>query len=203
MAVGDVFKMVISFELPGTSKPGSNSVYFRQRTEVTILSGNLLVEDLNATWLADVKDLYRALIPSNLDLIQIDTVGITFPTFGDLDTINEVGLLSNAGAENLPAQTAPVLKFATGLRGKSYRGRNYLPPINEANFGGGQLFSAGYIAAVDAYVAAMNSMTSSFSSNQYDHTVYSKTLLLDNIVTEYVLRNKPGTQRRRQEITYG
>lgn len=114
--------------------------------------------------------------------------------------------LPAVGAVNSPVvepQTAPVVKFSTAARGRSGRGRNYVPgcPLNA-------LASPGVINATfhAALVAAYTALSTYLSTTTYNHVVVQHfaggvalSAGVPRFVTAYtIVSNSLGTQRRRR-----
>lgn len=114
--------------------------------------------------------------------------------------------LPAAGAVNSPIiepQTAPVIKFTTASRGRSGRGRNYLPgcPLSA-------LASPGVVGATfrNAVLTAYQNLGPAVSAHNYIHTVVShfhnhsaRVLGVPQAVTGYsMVSDSVGTQRKRR-----
>jgi len=107
---------------------------------------------------------------------------------------------TNVG-EPLPAQSAMVVTFLTGIRGRSYRGRNYVPGITQAEIANVNQWSAGTVTAVGAaYVLLQTALVAA----GVNHVVLSRFLAgvpralgHTQIVESYVAKTLIATQRRR------
>jgi hypothetical protein len=105
------------------------------------------------------------------------------------------GLTGLDAGDSLPAQTALVVTSQTGLRGRQHRGRVFLPPMVESHnqpdgavqpslVSGLQTQFNGYLA--DATVATVFPVVAS-----YKH-------VSEALITDYVVRSKWATRRKRQ-----
>lgn len=111
---------------------------------------------------------------------------------------NPSGAVSGTIAPNNAAQ---LVSFKTASRGRSYRGRNYLPAIPSAN-----LLDASHIttAAVTALNDAYDQLALSIVAGGYTHVVLSRynagvrrTVGVATPITNYIAKSLIATQRRR------
>jgi hypothetical protein len=92
-------------------------------------------------------------------------------------------------------QVAAVVSLRTAKRGRSYRGRVYIPFIGEAQISNGSL-SSGYVAdLLDAWTAFQTALETS----DFYLAVASYKLAEATRVTNVIVEAAMGTQRRRQE----
>lgn len=105
----------------------------------------------------------------DLRLIFSPDVALTEIVLTDLSTQNapgrslaispaEGGTNVSAG-EALPNNVSLCVSFRTNLRGRSFRGRNYLPPLPEQLVDGNTVLPATVAAIVDAYEAFLAGVT--------------------------------------------
>jgi len=105
------------------------------------------------------------------------------------------------GGAALTNQNAFVMSFKTASRGRSFRGRNYIPGIPPAGLATPTEFSS---AEVTAQTAAYHDLASVTSALGWTHVVLSRyhdgvqrLVGVATPVTDYVGRTAVGTQRRR------
>lgn len=203
MAVGDVFKLTLSFSLPGVTLPKSTGFHYRQTLENTVLSPEEMCLELGEAWQDEGQDLWLATVATSITFRLIDVVGVTYPTVGRTIVTNVPGTRPLGGATLVPLRAAPVVNVPTAFRGRSYRGRSFQPPIPEADSDNSDV-SVSYLQDLDDYLDAIKVLDPS-SGNRYRVTVYSPTLseggpIVDNLVTDFVIRPRQGTQRRRDSV---
>lgn len=144
------------------------------------------------------------LLPLLSDDLQIDLVKVT-----DLTTqfspvaIVTTGLPANGSVTGVPVPNncAAVVSFATGSRGRSFRGRNYVPAAPSAALQTTTLFYAAFATDLrDAYAT----LAAQLGIDGFDHVILSRfengvrrTTGVATRVTEYIGRTAVGTQRRR------
>jgi hypothetical protein len=92
-------------------------------------------------------------------------------------------------------QVAPVVSLRTAKRGRSYRGRVYIPFAGEGQIENG-LLSSGY--ALDLQ-EAWTAFQTALESSDFYLAVASYHLAVANRVTNIIVEQATGTQRRRQE----
>lgn len=104
---------------------------------------------------------------------------------------------TDAGDPNVH-QVALVVSTKTAYAGRSYRGRNYIPALQEGNVTFG-LFTNTVVDAIQVYyddlVAALGA---SGSNADYMWGVWSERLQQFNGITDTIVRNIPGVIRRRR-----
>lgn len=117
-------------------------------------------------------------------------------------TTNKTGTATGAV---MPTNIAAVVSHRTGLRGRSYRGRTYMPGLTEAQVTYDQLESAYQVDLLAAF-AAIASYTNPVG---WYHVVVSKytegaprTTAVATPVTSYYVDDRVDTQRRRLPSGY-
>lgn len=137
-----------------------------------------------------VGDAYRGAVSQN--------VGLTSVTVTDIITMAQsTEALSGVGARTgdmLPPQAAGVISWRTGLAGRKYRGRSYIPGIAEMDQAGGTLV-AGAQANLDVLAGAVNNYwPAAFSGT---HVIWHRDNTTPTPVSSWVIRPVVYTQRRR------
>jgi hypothetical protein len=159
------------------------------------------MEDVGIAWINDARADLLASQSSLITLTGISMRGITNPTFGFDQSMALSGGRTPPGESLVSPRTAPVVSLRTGLIGRSFRGRNFLPPPNETDQDSGFL-STTVRGLIDDYYGSLRVIVSPASSNEYSHTVYSPTLseggpIIDNLVESVLVRFSMGTIRGR------
>lgn len=203
MAVGDILQTTAVYDVVAADGELANIYHYRQ-TLYDGFSTDFALGDLLA-------NLFGALIAVNLmpalstsiTLDRIDFHYVNKPTIGGTAPQAVVGLVVT---QLLPLRSAPVIKKITGLRGRSFQGRNYLPPLTEDVQDGGVL-SAGIVTGLIAYAGSLLTIDDGGMINQWQQTIYSATLstpptiFVDTLVEDIVVNPVLGTVRGRQEVT--
>lgn len=131
---------------------------------------------------------------------QIDDVGIT-PLDGVSGTSHfatgGVAKWSGNSAGEWVPSTAVIVKFGTGLRGRSHRGRIFLPLISEATISQGFITSA-QAAALGAQWDDFRTDISADATTPSALVIASYKLATVDLVTVSTGELLVGTQRRRQ-----
>lgn len=100
--------------------------------------------------------------------------------------------------EPLPATCAMIVTNRTSYAGRRYRGRQYIPGLPETESNGSTI-DAAVVAAVQTYyddLAAAYGLGG--ADPDYQLVVWSHTYSAGTPITEFVVRNTIGTQRRRR-----
>lgn len=182
---------------------------YRQLDEVT---ENTLYFQGNANWtiedMSDLAESMKAWWIDNLEFVVNQGVALTAVRVTDLSTqfspgIEDVNGLPNSGLAPSPAMPNNVTvttTFLTGLRGRSYRGRNYFIGLSEAQVVG-NIVTAELQTAV---LAAYNDLPTYAIANGAAHVVVSRYSAkqprvtgVATLVTGYKMEPTIDSQRRR------
>lgn len=107
-------------------------------------------------------------------------------------------VLGTLVSESLPYTVAAVVSLRTQYAGRSYRGRMYLPAVTEADSVAGRL-SIAWVNAVQTYFEDLLANCGGSGSNaDYEWGVYSRKLAVFTPYLAAIVREVPGTVRRRR-----
>lgn len=205
MAVGDIFRATLVFDVDGVEV--TTNLDYRQTEFVSNLPPaaqcvNMSVGVFNQfanggpLTLGYVQDVLN----TSTTFERVEAFIVQNPTaFGTSTNSPVTGLIIG---QLCPLQTAPYISKRTGLRGRSFRGSNYLPPLTEGQQEGG-LIESSVRTNILADMQEMLDFTTG-AGDRYQLTVYSETLSIpaqnvytDTLVTSFVLNQYLKTQRRR------
>lgn len=126
----------------------------------------------------------------SVDITPLDGVGMTesFATTGTL------GWVGNAVSGDVAPQVAVICKFLTNKRGRSYRGRMFMPWAAENVISNGKLVPASLTAGQTAISSWWGALTTAGAILQ----VASYTHGTSEPVTAVQVESLLGTQRKRQ-----
>lgn len=155
-----------------------------------------------ATEFADAWDTHMK--PNQSDDIALGDCVAYDLSAEDAPTYTYTGVNGNAGTvlvDSLPNNTAAVVSHRTASRGRSGRGRNYIPGLTENNVQDGLLQAA----TVTALLADWASIVSAVALVGWDLVVAQRfadgvqlTTGVTRDVTSELMSTSLGTQRRRQ-----
>ncbi len=200
MAVNDIFQCSINWVLAGN--PAANVVHFRQtswdggtsRSDLCVILLGLIATSISTFY---VPDLSNAVTLPTMDCFVINdplSAGTTAP-----------GLVGSDISEMLSRRSSVVVKKLTGLRGRSFRGRMFLPPPTETRQQNGEI-NAAFQAIIEAWMVDFAALTDG-ASNIFRFSVFSPTLstfpagpFIDNIINAVVVHTTLGSIRGRQEV---
>ncbi len=202
MALGDIFQLAAVYDVVGAAGEIVNVYNYRQ-TVYDGFSGDFPEADLlaNIFGASLVANLVPALSTS-ISLNRVDFFIVNKPTVGGTAPI---GVTGSAIIQMLPIRSAPVIKKVTGARGRSFQGRNYLPPLTEDVQDAG-VISPSMITVLDVYANALLVLDDAGFINQWQQTIYSSTLstpptlFVDTLVVDVIVNNRLGTIRGRQNV---
>lgn len=127
-----------------------NTLYYTLGTATPDLS------DLTALVEAVSGFIRSGLLPLMADTITLlRLVGRVLETLDGIQYISTTGLPQDGAstAESMPNNVAACISLRTGLAGRSFRGRNYVPGLTIANIDHNQLNPSSLAAIVDVYTA--------------------------------------------------
>lgn len=130
---------------------------------------------------------------ASLQITPLDGSSVTFP-FVTGSPAKWSG--TQTGNDPIPAECA-IIKLLTNSRGRSFRGRVYLPWMDESARASGQISSAVKTSLNSAWIAWHTALTSA----GLDFVVASYKLAQQNPVSALAAETYTATQRRRQVRT--
>ena len=132
-------------------------------------------------------------------LASIDSVTLTPLDGGGVSVPLVPGAVAKwqgaGGSGDFIPQACTIMKLLTARRGRSYRGRLFLPFVPEASQSQGTLVTGD----VDAEAAAWATFMAAMAGDGYDLVVASYTLATAEDVVAIAGEYKTATQRRRQK----
>lgn len=124
------------------------------------------------------------------------TRNLTPPVSGEYAT--GFPLTGSGGVDELPHQVGLVVTHKTAYAGRSYRGRHYIPGMDESKATAG-LFTSTAVNAIQTYYDDLVAALGAAGSNaDYQWVVWSDKLSIATPVTQAIVRNNPGVVRRRR-----
>lgn len=182
-------EVTVQFQIPGDAGPamvvfgtGSNPLDSPEDVAVNV------ADTLNNT--PGFTGLYRADVIAELVTVRLNTGGIA-PGVHE-ETINLPGTLSGATA---PPQVASLLQKSTGLAGRPFRGRMYIPGIAEAIVDeAGRITSPSLGIMQTAATAFLDDLG---TNNVPMYILHESAAIAPTEVTALNLSPKVATQRRR------
>jgi len=203
MAINDVFELGVTWQVPGSEGEIVNVIHYRQTAYDGVSSdtamGNAVSQLVIDGFVADLMQNMSAI----LVLDRIDWFVVNNPIFGGVVLSGAVG---GEVADIVSLRSTPVIKKITELRGRSFQGRIFLPPVTE-NFQTRGIINSTLIAAIQATFDNLRILTDGGGLNDFTMTVFSRTLstlpsiLIDNLVQTFVVNPVMGSLRGRQEVT--
>lgn len=143
-----------------------------------------------------IETLWLNDLTTSWTLVETRVFNITQPQYSGGATFGSPG---EVVGEACPLRIATVVHKSTGLRGRSYNGRTFLPSPPQAQQTEGVL-DAGYIASIETdYDAILNPLTA--DGDRFILQVYSETLGLGNPVVAFAVRSRLGSVKGRQVVS--
>lgn len=199
MAENSVYRLAVENTFTGNDQI-INVFHYKQ---VAVGGAQPGATELGDEWIADVLPAYRALLSGRITVLGLTIREVTGTEEAEF-TVNQNGLLESA-ADITPLQTAPLISWRTGVAGRSFRGRTYLPPIPETHQDAGNLNST-YVGLMEDFAEAAKVIENAVTVDLFQLGIWST--VEDNAprvppvftpVTAYVIRSVTGGQNRRRQ----
>lgn len=128
-----------------------NTLWFDFGVSPDLAGLNTLADDLIAWWGAS----YAPLVSSGVQLREVVCTDQSSPTGPQVTVAPAVGLFGANTSPPKPSNVSVTVSFRTALRGRSYRGRNYIVGLTNDTMTLNTL-NVGFIGdAIDAYAALL------------------------------------------------
>lgn len=137
---------------------------------------------------------------ANAQVTELDIIKLDGSTGTVAFTVSGAKWTGGGSSADSAPNVANIIKMQTGLRGRSNRGRVYLPMVGENQTTNGAIPSVGVTAgqaAWDAFLTAMTTATCFPVVASYDRA-HNGAGAHATLVTKYVYEAVVATQRRRQ-----
>jgi len=173
-----------------------NTVYFR----ITgITAGTPDTQDMAVQFNAVIKGPYVAWLTS-----QAEYRGVTCQDITQLPLHSPSGISSHqvgsAGAIGAPRQSAPLIKWQTGIAGPKGRGRIFIPFMSTDELSAFGLVASGslpLLTSIKDAIATFTSFTNAGNSATCEHVLYHRATRSATPMESYTIDNKIATQKRR------
>ena len=198
MAIGDIFK----FSVVGTGEQEQELVcVFHYRQEEALIL-DTPGEDLCDAWQLAAEAAFSACFGSGCAIRQYQVRGITDPTYG-FDRVLVSPVPGGLGGEGWPPQDTSLIKWSTGLIGRSFRGRSYVWPATEGHQNSGRI-SSGLRTNLVTFAAEAVLIGDGLATSTWQlgvlstvHNGVARVEPLFTPVVEGIVRDFVYTQRRR------
>lgn len=195
MALLDIYQAALVFDAPQADGEMVNVIHFQLLNIGTPDTEDGYCVELAQTIVGVVEFFLLPYIATDITFTEVRVFNVNQPTYMGVATSGNPG---TGTTEWVGPRVAVVATKRTGLRGRSYRGRMFIPGVQEGQQNAGTL-SAGAITNYQAYVDNLVSMLS-LASNQYIMVVYSAKLLTATPVSSVNVQNNTGTIRGRKKV---
>lgn len=193
--------------IPNAIRASIEAIYGGQKVVLTLgweKAGAVVEQDLN-----DLNDALEDWVSTHLFSAVSDQLSFTGVTSTDQTTESSPSIYKaftpaisgNQANEATPGNVAAVVSFLTDLRGRSYRGRNYVPGIDSAAFTSPGNLGAAFAAVLLAAYTALSDVT---TATNLTHSVLSthhngapRVTGVATPVSSYSIDLKSDSQRRR------
>lgn len=191
MATGDSYKL----EIIGAFGFGQQFVVSHHYRQTLDFPGSTGAEQVIEAWQSDCQSAFLATVPIGAGILKFVARGI----LGNLEQFEKpVSLIQGTkSGDPLPPNAPPIISWRTGLFGRRFRGRTFMPSGTETDQSGGEINST-FVNLLTSYGNSTLSITASVAGDTFEHVIFSKTGNVVTPVTSFVVRTTLATQRRRR-----
>lgn len=185
--IASCFRVALTWETPGTAGHAVNVIHVASDTH----DKEAIPGVIDTHWTRSMIDTVSASAKVvRMSVLPLDGTSGAFET----DVSTNIKWQGNGGSDWVPA-LATIIKLRTGLRGRSHRGRIFLPYTGETVQGNGTLSDA----TVTSMTTAWETFRTSMSADDCALVVASYVLAEATQLTSCSCEKSCGTQRRRQD----
>lgn len=173
-----------------------NTLYFHSAEGWDVDGMVDLAEQLKNWWTTRL----RPGVPNSISLTAVKVTDLSSQNAPGIIDVNGLPLAGQSVSEALPNNVTAAISFVTALRGRSYRGRNYVIGMVDAMISGNTINPANVTLFQNAYAA----LATDIISNAAVHVVVSRynnnaprVTGVATPVTGYTMENVVDSQRRR------
>lgn len=202
MALNDVYRASMIYNHPNGDGDLVVTRHYRTTVVNTVVSGAVEAIGIALELNNNTEIQYLPFINDDYTYVECNVIGITDPLVGVTAPSGLPGQLLSAA---VALRSAPVIKLSTGVRGRSFNGRNFLMAPSEDRQENGVLTGT-HITEIDTYMGFIQRLAVNPENNIYDSTIFSLTLstpptiIVDTLVTGHTVNATLGSQRGRQKV---
>jgi hypothetical protein len=189
--IAAVYRCALNWQNPGAGGSAENIIHIH--TASTGVSANAVFTCMDAHVTASMWGLVApSLYVQSVDITPLDGTSATsnHPTGGGAKW-------TGAGSGDPIPNMASLIKLTTALRGRSHRGRIYLPAVPEGDQANGVLTSSLTATVATGFINWMTAMAADATTPQA-LVVASYKLAVATTITNLTCEPAAATQRRRQ-----
>jgi len=189
----DTALVELVYNLPSGQR-AENTLYFLNVGGFSTSDMTALAEELATVWEAD----FAPFVHDGVELDFIRVTDMNSDTAPSIEVLTSVA--GDAAGANMPGNVTGAVSFKTALRGRSYRGRNYVVGLMDAHIVNDTI-DAGVVAGYENAYASLNAAalalgwTHVVASKQHDGVLFNPGTTTP--VTSYRMENHIDSQRRR------
>lgn len=191
----NVVKVTLSFVWAGQIVEITLS--FRKNTAPTTTEINDLIQSVRTWWSTHM----RAWVSNHISLTNINATDQSSDSAPSIDWPISPTEAGSVNVASVPTNSALVLSFRTPQRGRSYRGRVYIPGLPNSSLASATSITGAVVTAWSTVAAAIGSIG---SAEGWEHVVVSRyannaprVVAESTDVTNYIVEFNLDSQRRR------
>lgn len=193
MSVGDTYEIALRWEQLDGTLALMNVWHFRQESAIVQPTAS---RDLNTAVRQGAIPTLLPVVPNAFRTQTANIFNIDNPTEGEV--VTGAFLTGTATGDVIPMQTGPLVHWLTGFRGRSYRGRSFLPPTVEASVLSQGVIEPTALTIYADFAADLINIPATGTHGEWQLMVYSPTLNIKTVVTSFEVRGTVATLNRRQ-----
>jgi len=186
--ISNVYRVALKWQGSGVTRPAVNVMHIRKASSSALAVWTEVDAKVTAAmWghTAAGTSVYE------VDVTPLDGTSAT----AQYATGSPAKWTGSAATSDVIPQVACIAKLGTATRGRSFRGRLFLPFLCE----GVTFYGTIQASTITSMQAAWNTFFAALTADSYELVVASYKLSSATAVTGVVIENRTGTQRRRQQ----
>lgn len=193
MAVGEIYRLAVRNSGVNVSGEVVNVFHFRQVDPSPTGNGaSNIVNQFNTNLIPE----YTACFSSSVQTLGYSARNLTTVTEG-FDFTRGTPAPGLILGDMSPPQIATLIQWKTGLVGRSYRGRTYMPPPGEAAINSAGALDATIIANLGVFATQLMTIPATAQYAGFQLVIWSEKLLLATLVASFSIEGGVRTQRKR------
>lgn len=199
MSSGDIYSVEVVYTVGGVARPSANVLHYKQNSvNLSGLDAENLAQAVEDNVLTPIMGCISAATTCNLIRVR----GVTDPTQG-ADHAVSPGVDGTFSGQTYALQCASLISWKTGLVGRHYAGRTFIPGATEDAYDGAGAIGTTLRANLVAAAEAMLAISASAFVSSYSLVIHSAPTATppwagaDTVVTSYSISDFVKTIRRR------
>ena len=198
VAISRCVKFELIYEWGDVGKVLANVLHFQAQTFNVYYTAQITSDNCN-TWMTSWGDNVMSLLGEVLQLTKV--IATDLGSEGGVQAESTESAIAGSGGSNpLPSSVAACISLYTPTRGRSYRGRVFVPGLQIGNLDGNGLMQDDITEALVAGVNAFNTSIGADGATGFQLAVASRKLATATQVTNVTCNRQTASSQDRREV---